>query len=81
MRILCILFLFFPLDILFLYIRSCDHFYDIHCTYFLFYDVDVCFFHLFLYVLFLFSLYAHVSYICMQSTISVSHKNTLMSFI
>ena len=47
------LFFFFPLDTLFLYIRSCDHFYDIHYTYFLFYDVGVCFFHLSLHVLFL----------------------------
>ena len=37
--------------------------------------------HLSLHVLFLFYLYTHVSYTCMQSIISVSHKDTLMSFI
>ena len=42
--------------------------------------VDVCFFHLPLHVLFLFSLYTHVSYACMQSIISISYKDTLMSF-
>ena len=39
------------------------------------------FFHLSLHVLFLFYLYAYVSYTCMQSIISVSHKDVLMSFI
>ena len=43
--------------------------------------VDVCFFHLPLHVWFLFSLYTHVSYACMQYIISVSHKDALMSFI
>ena len=37
--------------------------------------------HLSLHVLFLFYLYTHVSYTCMQSIISVSHKDALMSFI
>ena len=60
------LFSSFFLDTLFLYFRSCDHF-------------DVCFFPV--HVLFLFSLYTHVSYICMQSIISVSHKDALMSFV
>ena len=41
---------------------------------------DVCLFHLSLHVLFLFYLYTHVS-TCMQSIISVSHKDTLMSFV
>ena len=41
---------------------------------------DVCLFHLSLHVLFLFYLYTHVS-TCMQSIISVSYKDTLMSFV
>ena len=32
-------------------------------------------------MLFLFFLYTHVSYTCMQSIISVSHKDALMSFV
>ena len=32
-------------------------------------------------MLFLFYLYTHVSYSCMQSIISISHKNALMSFV
>ena len=32
-RILCI---FSFIDTLFLYFRSCDHFFDIHCTYILY---------------------------------------------
>ena len=39
------------------------------------------FFHLSIHVLSLFFLYTHVSYTCMQSIISISHKNTLMSFV
>ena len=42
---------------------------------------NVCLLHLPLHVLFLFSLYTHVSYTCMQSIISVSHKDVLMSFV
>ena len=41
---------------------------------------DVCLLHLSLHVLFLFYLYTHVS-TCMQSIISVSHKDALMSFV
>ena len=37
--------------------------------------------HLSLHVLFLLSLYTHVSYYCMQSFISVSHLDAMMSFI
>ena len=47
---------------------------------FVIYD-DVCFLHLPLHVLFLFYLYIHVSYYCMQSIISISHKDALMNFI
>ena len=39
---------------------------------FVIYD-DVCFLHLPLHVLFLFYLHTYVSYLCMQSIISVSH--------
>ena len=41
---------------------------------------DVCLLHLSLHVLFLFYLYTHVS-TCMQSIISVSYKDALMSFV
>ena len=34
-----------------------------------------------LHVLFLFPFYTHVSYTCMQSIISVLHKDALMSFV
>ena len=58
-RFLCIVFF----SLLFRYIvlvhRSCDYF-DIHCTYILYILMYV--FHLPLHVLFLFSIYAHVSY-------------------
>ena len=64
----------------FLYLGSCDHVY-IHCRYLWYIYDDVCFFHLPLHVLFLFSLYTHGSYTCMQSIISVSHKDALMSFV
>ena len=50
-------------------------------TYFVLIFDDVCLLHLPLLVLFLFSLYTHVSYTCMQSVISVSHKDALMSFV
>ena len=68
------------LDTLFLYFRSCDHFYTYIVLIFFIY-VDVCFFHLPLHVLFLFSLYTHVSYTCMQSIIFVLYKDALMSFV
>ena len=80
MRILCIFSFLSFLDTLFLYFRSYDHFYT-YIVLILFIYVDVCFFHLPLHVWFLFSLYTHVSYTCMQSIISVLHKNALMSFV
>ena len=46
----------------------------------LIYD-DVCLLHLPLHVLFLFYLYTYVSCFCIQSIISVSHKDALMSFV
>ena len=57
------MYLFFSsfIDTLFLYIGSCDRFYTYIVLLFSLY-VDVCFFHLPLHVLFLFSLYTHVSY-------------------
>ena len=80
MRILCTFSFLSFLDTLFLYFRSCDHFYTCIVLIFFIY-VDVCFFHLPLHVLFLFSLSTHVSYICMQSIIFVLHKDVLMSFV
>ena len=74
MRIFCIFSFLSFLDTLFLYFRSCDYFYAYIVLIFFIY-VDVCFFHLPIHVLFLFSLYTHVSYTCMQSIISVSHKD------
>ena len=58
------MYLFFSfhfLDTLFLYFRSCNHFYTYIVLIFFIY-VHVCFFHLPLHVLFLFSLYTHASY-------------------
>ena len=80
MRIFCILSFLSFLDILFLYIRSCDHFYTYIVLVFFIY-VDVCFFHLPLHVLFIFSLCRHVSYTSMQSIIFVLHKDALMNFV
>ena len=80
MRILYIFSFHSFLDTLFLYFRSCDYFYTYIVLIFFIY-VDVCFFYLPLHVLFLFSQYTHVSYTCMQSIISVSHKDALMSFV
>ena len=80
MRIFCIFSFLFFIDTFFLYFRFCDHFYTYIVLIFFMY-VDICFFHLPLHVLFLFSLYTHVSYTCMQSIIYVSHKDALMSFV
>ena len=81
-RILCIFSFLSFLDTLFLYMRSCDHFIDIHCTYFLFYIVDVCFSFTYPFMCCFFSLFIHMLLIiCMQSIISVLHKDALMSFV
>ena len=81
-RILCIFSFLYFLDTLFLYMRSCDHFIEIHCTYFLFYDVDVCFSFTYPFMYCFFSLFIHMLLIiCMQSIISVLHKDALMSFV
>ena len=61
-KILCIFSFLSFLDTLFLYFRSCDHFY-LHTLYLSSLYMDVCFsFTYSLHVLFLFSLYAHASY-------------------
>ena len=57
---MCFILLGGVLTSFFLYLGSCDHFW--HTFYFSSLYVDVCFLHLPLYVLFLFSLYTHVSY-------------------
>ena len=55
---------------------------DIHCTYFHFYIVDVCFSFTYPFMCCFFSLFIHMFLIiCMQSIISVSHKDVLMSFV
>ena len=74
------LFFSFFLDTLLLFMRSCDHLLTYIVLIFLLILMYV-FFHLPLHVLFLLSLNTHVSYICMQSIISVSHKDALMSFV
>ena len=78
-----IMYLFFYfLDTLFLYMRSCDHFMDIHCTYFLLYIDDVCFSLTYPFMCCFFSLFIHMLLIIfMQSIISISHKDALMSFV
>ena len=58
----------------------CLHTLCLSLIYIYIYD-NVCLLHLPLHVLFLFSLYTHASYTCMQSIISTSHKNALMSFV
>ena len=80
MRILCIFSFLSCLDTLFLYFRSCDHFYTYIVLIFFIY-ADICFFHLPLTCVVSFlSLYT-CFYTCMQSIISVSHKDALMSFV
>ena len=74
------IFFSFFLYTLFLYLRSYDHLLTYIVLIFFIY-VDVYFFHLPLHVLFLFSLYTHVSYTCMQSIISVLHKVALTNFV
>ena len=60
--------------------RSCDHVY-IHCTYSSLY-MDVCFSFTYSYVCCFFSIFIHMFLISsIQSIISVSHKDALMSFV
>ena len=57
-------------------------FIDIHYAYFLFYIVDVCFSFTYPFMCCFFSLFIHMLLIiCMQSIISISHKDALMSFV
>ena len=81
-RILCIFSFLSFIDALFLYFRSCEHFY-LHTLY-------LSSLYMLMYVLLLptpymccfFSLFMHMLLItCMPSIIFVSHKNALMSFI
>ena len=81
MRISCIFSFLSFLDTLFLYMRYCDHlqiyivliFSTILLMYVFFFTCPfICCF---------FSPFIHVSYICMQSIIYVSHKDALMSFV
>ena len=67
-RTFCIFSFLFLLDTLFLYYRSCDHLVIANLVFFFFLiyifdEVVITFFHLSLYVLFLFSFYAHASYL------------------
>ena len=73
------LFLIFILDTLFLYMGLVATF-DIHCTYLIYMLMYVSF--AYLYMCCFFSLFMHMLLItCMQSIISISHKNALMSFV
>ena len=72
---MCFIFFGGVLTSLFLYIGLVTMF-----TYNVLIFDDVCLLHLSLHVVFLFYLYTHVS-TCIQSIISISHKNTLMSFV
>ena len=68
------------LDVSYLIYWSCDRF-DIHCTYIWFIYTNVCSF-TYLYMCYFFSFYIHMILIsCMQSIISVSHKDALISFL
>ena len=71
-RILCIFSSLSCLDTLFLYFRSCDHFYTYIVLIFFIY-VDVCLLHLPLHVLFLFYLYAYAFYILYAIYLFLSH--------
>ena len=80
-RILCIFSFLSFLNTLFLYMRSCDHL-QTYIVHFLLYIVDVCFFFTYPFMCFFFSLFIHMLLIIgMQSIISVSHKDALMSFV
>ena len=81
-RILCIFSFLSFLDTLILVHEVLCPFIDIHCTYFLLYIVDVCFSFTYPFMCCFFSLFIHMLLIiCMQSIISVSHKDALMSFV
>ena len=73
------LFHFSILDTFILVHGSCDHF--CHTLYFSSLYMLMYVIHLSFHLLFLFLLYTYVSYTCMQSIISISHKDALMGFI
>ena len=75
------MYLFFYLDTLFLYMRSCDHLLT-YIVLILLYMWMYVFLSPTPYMCCFFSLFMHVLLItCMQSIISVSHKDTLMDFV
>ena len=74
-------FFFFFIDTLFLYLRSCDHLLT-YIVLILLYMWMYVFLSPTPYMCCFFSLFMHVLLItCMQSIISVSHKDTLMDFV
>ena len=82
-RTLCIFSFLSPLDTLSLVHWSCDHLVIANTVFIIniYLMMLLSHFHLSLHVLFLFFLYTHISYTCMQSIISISHKDALMSFV
>ena len=82
MRIFCIFSFLSFIDTLFLYFRACDHFY-LHTLYLSsLYMLMYVFLSPTLYICCFFSLFMHMLLIiCMQSIISVSHKDALISFV
>ena len=82
MKILCIFSFLSFLDTLFLYMRSCDHL----STYIVLIFSYILLMYVFLSptlscVVSFLSLYTCFLLICIQSIISVSHKDALMSFV
>ena len=74
MRILCIFSFLSFLDTLFLYFRSCDHFY-IYIVLIFFVYIDVCFFHLPLTCVgFFFSLFIHMFLTLVCNLLFMFHK-------
>ena len=72
---------FYFIDTLFLYLRSCDHLLT-YVVLILLYMWMYVFLSPTPYMCCFFSLFMHVLLItCMQSIISVSHKDTLMDFV
>ena len=84
---LCIFSFLSLLDTLSLVHWSCDHLvianiifiFDIYI--YIYDDDDDVVINLSLHVLFLLSLYTHVSYYCMRSFISISHLDAMISFV
>ena len=81
MRILCIFYFLSFIDTLFLYLRSYDHLLT-YIVLILLYMWMYVFLSPTPYMCCLFSLFMHMLFItCMQSIISVSHKDALISFV